>query len=203
MAIKIGKISKFMVMPSGMALNLDRQEARKVRLEFNCERETRFDVVQDGNVYFLACVQAGHETIEFIVDGPCQVQPTSDGEVWLYTDEGPHLVYESDEASFVELDFTKSPELTQFERIQAIARLKLEQREAETRQLLDDLRAEKAARDKENGDATATEKSANAPAGSKGAKGAANQGDTEPESGGAASDEGATSGASGASKSAK
>ena len=143
MVVKIGNIGKYTVMPPGMALNLVGEEKRKVRLEVNCEYETRFDVVQGGNVVFLAKVE-GHDVIEFVVEGAAVVQPTSEGEVWLATDEGPHLVYETDEPSFVTLDFERS-ELSHFERLQAIANLKREQREAETEALLNELRAERAA----------------------------------------------------------
>lgn len=141
MTVKIGNIGKYTPFPAGMALNLVGEEKRRVRLEVNCEYETRFDVVQEGTVIFLAKVD-GHTTLEFIVEGPAQVQPTSEGEVWLSTDEGPHLVYESDEPSFVTLDFERQ-ELSNFEKMQAIADLKRRQREEETEALLEQLRAER------------------------------------------------------------
>lgn len=187
MTVKIGNITKFMVMPPGMALNMPGDEKRKVRLEVNCEADARFDVVlADGSVVFLAKVN-GHNTIEFVAEGPCQVQPTSEGEVWLSTDEGPHIVYESDEPSFVELDFTKSAALTEFERMQAIANLRRDQREQETIALLEQLRAEREALEGARNE-PAEEKPADDNSGGAGAPPAGDSGETEPASEGAAAD---------------
>lgn len=202
MTVKIGNITKFMTMPAGMALNLPGDEKRKVRLEVNCETDARFDVVlADGAVIFLAKVN-GHNTIEFVAEGPCQVQPTSEGEVWLSTDEGPHLVYETDERSFVELDFTKSAGLTEFERMQAIANLRREQREQETIALLDQLRAEREALEGAKNDAT-KEKPSDDNSGGSGAPPAGDSGKSEPASEGAAADDGTAPGTGGAAKPAK
>lgn len=199
MAIKIGNIGKYEVFPAGTALQLIAHEKRKVRLVVNCEAETRFDVVQDGNVIFLARVQ-GHQPIEFIVEGPCAVQPTSEGEVWLATDEGSHIVYETDEPSFVTLDFTASPQLTEFERMQAIANLKREQREQETLELLEQLRAEKAALDEAKHEQEISGDDNSGGQGAPPATSADPAGEVDP---GAAGHAGTPAGASGAAKPAK
>lgn len=194
MAVKIGNIGKYIPVPVGRAIDLPGEGKRKVRLEVNCEYETRFDVVQEGTVTFLAKLE-GHHMIEFIVDGPAAVQPTSEGEVWLSKDEGPHLVYETDEKSFVELDFTRT-ELSHFEQLQAIANLKREQREQETEALLIELRAERAALEAAKNEQTQV--SGNPPAGSEAPAPAASAGEPKQESAGAAGQSGATTGASGA-----
>lgn len=180
MTVKIGNIQKYTLVPAGKAINLVGEEKRKVRLEVNCEYDTRFDVVQSGNVYFLAAFVRGHATLEFIVEGPCVVQPTSEGEVWLATDEGPHLVYETDEPSFVTLDFERQ-ELTQFERLQAIANLRREQREAETEYLLQQLRAERAALEEAKKDEPAAKKPTDDNSGKSGAPAPSGDGEPEPE----------------------
>lgn len=195
MAVKIGNIGKYTAMPAGMALNLVGEEKRKVRLEVNCEYETRFDVVQDGTVTFLAKVE-GHNVIEFIVEGPAVVQPTSQGEVWLSADEGPHLVYETDEQSFVQLDFTRT-ELSHFEQLQAIANLKREQREQETEALLSELRAERAALEAAKNEQSQV--SGNAPEGEQAAPPAASAGEPKQEPAGAAGQSGTATGAGGSS----
>lgn len=183
MTVKIGNIGRYIVVPVGQAISLPGEEKRKVRIVVNCEAEARFDVVQDGNVYFLG-VAFGHKTFEFIVDGPCAVQPTSDGEVWLSKDEGAHLVYESDEPSFVTLDFERQ-ELTQFERLQAIANLKREQREQETEALLAELRAERTALEQVKNE-TSKKKSPDDNSGLDGGAAPVDSGDAEPEDQGAA-----------------
>lgn len=176
--IKLGNIARFRKFPSGMALNLPSTQTRKVRLDVNCEAQARFDVVSpDGEPVFLAQVEGPH-TIEFVWTGPCLVLATSEGEVWLADDEGPHLVYETDEDSFVTLDFERQ-ELTQFERMQAIANLKREQRERETEELLAELRAERKAIEEAKNEG-AKEKPANSPEG-----GAAEQKSANPADGSA------------------
>lgn len=137
MTVKIGNIGKFTLFPAGTKLVLPGEEKRRVRLEVNCEYETRLDaILPQGETVFLAKVD-GLKAVEFVVDGPAEIVATSEGEVWLSTDEGRHITFETDEPSFVTLDFERQPELSEFERMQAIANLKREQREAEARELLD------------------------------------------------------------------
>lgn len=142
MTIKIGKIQRFERFPSGTGLQLPGDRPREVKLAVNTEAETRFDFVsEDGEVTFLAVVK-GRQNLEFIVDGPGEVVATSEGEVWLSTDEGRHLTYRSEKPSFVTLDFERSPALSEFERMQMIANLRREQREAEDRALFEAKMAE-------------------------------------------------------------
>lgn len=160
MTIKIGNIQRFTRFPTGTALHLPGEAARRVKLQVNTEYDTRLDVVTDaGEVLFLARVN-GLQTVEFVIDGPADVLATSEGEVWLSTDEGRHITYKSGKPSFVTLDFERTPELTEYEKLMAIANLKREQREAEERAIWEARMAE--LQEKVDG---ATQKPANSGAG--------------------------------------
>lgn len=87
MTIKVRDITKWAKLPDGFAINCVGEGLRRVKLEVNCEAPTRFDVVQGDALTFLAAVE-GLKTIEFVVDGPCEVAADTVGEVWFFTQDG-------------------------------------------------------------------------------------------------------------------
>lgn len=81
-------INKLRLVKAGDALSLvDGEFPRDVRLELNTERPTRLGLLlEDKSERFLAVVE-GRDTVVFTIEGPCEVWPSSDGEVWWYTVE--------------------------------------------------------------------------------------------------------------------
>lgn len=97
MTIKVRDITKWAKLPAGFAINCMGEGLRRVKLEVNCETATRFDVVQGDEMTFLAAVD-GLKTIEFVVDGPCEVAADTEGEVWFFTQDGEVTAIEDEGA---------------------------------------------------------------------------------------------------------
>lgn len=98
MVVRIQNIGKWAALAPGDILPLLGEGLRKVRLEVNCPAPTRFDVVENINgenkLTFLAVV-VGHETLEFSVTGAeAHIAPTSDSEVWFFTNDGDDVSFE-------------------------------------------------------------------------------------------------------------
>lgn len=98
MTIKVRDITKWAKLPAGFAINCVGEGLRRVKLEVNCETATRFDVVQGEEMTFLAAVD-GLKTIEFVVDGPCEVAADTEGEVWFFTQDGEVTAIDDPEAT--------------------------------------------------------------------------------------------------------
>lgn len=105
MVVKIRDPKRWFKLPDGQSIALTGTGKRTVRIEVNCEAETRFDAVYperpdaDGvletPVYFLASVK-GVEVIEFFADGPVEIWTDHAGPVWFYTDDGRNLAFVND-----------------------------------------------------------------------------------------------------------
>lgn len=87
MVVRIHNTSKWAVLAPGKVLALSGEQYRKVRVEVNCPAPTRFDVVENDVPTFLAVVQ-GHEVLEFSAGATAYLAPTSDDEVWYFTNDG-------------------------------------------------------------------------------------------------------------------
>lgn len=101
MVVRLHNVSKWSCLMAGHVLDFPGTEHRLIRVEVNCPEPTRFDLVDEkGNASFLAVVQ-GLEVLEFAAGGVMALAPTTDGEVWYYTAEGPTDATESIEASYL------------------------------------------------------------------------------------------------------
>jgi len=102
MVIRIHDSARWRKLPNKKTLLLTGDKARKVLLEVNCPEPTQFYLVEGERSTFMANVH-GLETIEFYADGVCEVVPTSEGDIWYYTDDGDETGYETDNPSFVRI----------------------------------------------------------------------------------------------------
>lgn len=94
MVVRIHNIAKWAMIPAGQVLKLSGEHRRKVRVEVNCEAPTRLDVIEGEDEgekgTFLAVVQ-GYEVLEFVVSGVARLVPTTEGEVWYFTNDGDQI----------------------------------------------------------------------------------------------------------------
>lgn len=106
MVIKIRDPRRWATLPEGHAIACTGFGQRNVRIEVNCEVETRFDAVYppvtdpvtgevSEPVHFLASVK-GLEVIEFFADGPVEVWTDHAGPVHFFTDDGRNLAFVND-----------------------------------------------------------------------------------------------------------
>lgn len=113
MVVRIHNVAKWAVLQPGQMLELSGQHQRKVRIEFNCPAPTRLDLVEGDKGTFLAVVQ-GHEVVEFTASGEVHIVPTSEDEVWWFTNDGDQTASATPEAvSFTKIASRRSrnPEL--------------------------------------------------------------------------------------------
>lgn len=97
MVVRVHNVTKWQELPSGEVLALVGVERRKIRLELNCPEPTRFDLVwkppaaqSEDSVFLGVC--DGLDVIEFSAPaGECKVVPTSESEVWFFTNEGDQI----------------------------------------------------------------------------------------------------------------
>lgn len=89
--------AKFISLPGGK---------RTVTLEINVDRPTRFDVVTNGVAKLLRAVDPTECPISLVfgVFGNTEVIPTTDGEVWYFTDDGDRVDFPVTTPSFTELE---------------------------------------------------------------------------------------------------
>lgn len=143
--IRIHDIHKWATLEPGEALRLVGDGNRQVRIEVNCPKPTRFDVVEAGEVIFIATVQ-GLETLEFTVgdkvdeDGlPPVLVPYQDSKspsaIWYFTNKPE--TEESDMISFTRIDprpaRNRELELLMYkQRINSERRIQAQQRELDT-----------------------------------------------------------------------
>jgi hypothetical protein len=153
MVIRLHNVTKWDVLQPGQVLQLpgDDGHARKIRLEVNCPSPTRFDIMSDGTMCFLAVVE-GLETLEFTGSGTVEVSATADSEVWYFTHDGTDSAVEIEDAkSFVKIANrrTRNPqqELMMFKLEQNMKRREAAQAEelAQMRELLAARKAEEEA----------------------------------------------------------
>jgi len=102
MVVRIHNVSKWVKVPEGKVIELVGDRDRKVRIEVNCPEPTRFDVVEGDFLTFLAVVQ-GYEVLEFVAGAQAHVVPTTEGEVWYFTNDGDQIAEERDDL----VSFTK------------------------------------------------------------------------------------------------
>lgn len=136
MSMKLRSLSRWKKIPAGQFLELPGKR-RLVQIEVNVERSTRFDVEQGGIPTLLAVVEPWQcpLLIKFAVEGDCTLVPTTDGEVWYFTDDGMAEAYNITTQSFTKLEqrMEMTPEL---EVTILKANLRFEQRKREQAELL-------------------------------------------------------------------
>lgn len=113
MTVKLRHLSRWKQIAPGMALVLPGKQ-RYVELEVNVERPTSFHVEHKRQLTFVAAVEPGGPVvIKFAVDGDCTVVPTTDGEVWYFTDDGQAVNFDIRTESFTKLEqrMEMSPEM--------------------------------------------------------------------------------------------
>lgn len=115
MVVRVFDIHKWATLAPGEVLQLKGDGRRQIRVDVNCPKPTRWDVVEDGKPVFLAVV-FGKETLEFSVGDkvdamgtPPTLVPWQDPEVvgeptevWYFTNK-PETA-ESDAVSFTRID---------------------------------------------------------------------------------------------------
>lgn len=111
---------------------------RTVELEFNVSHSTHIVVEHNGgDITFLKVIEPRDcpAKVQFAVDGDCVVVPSSEGEVWYFTDDGHDLSYGITTESFTKLEqrMETTPEM---EIVILKANIRLEQRRAEVAELL-------------------------------------------------------------------
>lgn len=95
MVVRIHNLSKWQCLPAGQGFTFPGDHARRIRIDLNCPEPTRLDVEENGILTFLAVIQ-GFETVEFGVgDGQAKLVPSSDGEVWYFTNDGDAVAVEA------------------------------------------------------------------------------------------------------------
>lgn len=94
MAVKIGSLNKWRLLPPGSVLEFPAMAGARLRVEFNTEHDTRVDAIDPKNkATFVASIR-GNDTVEFTTDGPVSIQATSEGEVWYSTGDGQGDVFD-------------------------------------------------------------------------------------------------------------
>lgn len=135
MTIKLRHLPRWSEIRSGDGLKLP-GERRVVELELNVSAQTHVAVLHGKASTFLGVVQPGGPVkVQFSVEGDCTLIPTSDGEVWYFTDDGDVLNFGTETESFTELeqrmDMSQEMEITILK-----ANLRHEQRQREVAELL-------------------------------------------------------------------
>lgn len=188
MVIRLHNVTKWSRLAPGEALDLRGTQRRKIRVELNCPAPTRLDVLEGDKLTFLAVVQ-GYEVVEFAASADAALVPTSDDEVWYFTNDGDRDALEK---SPFAVSFTKiasrrarNPEL---ERMMFKMEQNMQRRMAKLQAEMDDMRAAQPPHDPETGEVDETGGGAGAgyvdPASAAGAAG----GDPEPAGEGADGD---------------
>ena len=97
-------VNKFVLAKPGEALSLVEGEfPREVRLEVNAESACHLALRTDaGEPRFLAVVE-GRETVLFTIEGPTEVWPTCDGQVWWWTVELEDAAVVSDAETYTKI----------------------------------------------------------------------------------------------------
>lgn len=91
MVVRVHNLTKWRCLLPGSALNLGGDAFRKFRFEVNCVAPTRFDLLDaDGARTFLAVVQ-GLEVLEFSTGAGSSLIPSTDEEVWYFTNDGDEI----------------------------------------------------------------------------------------------------------------
>lgn len=90
MVVRINNLDKWRCLKPGSALDLGGDVQRKFRFEVNCVAPTRFDVLDGDRLTFVAVVQ-GLEVLEFTAGAGASLIPTSDDEVWYFTNDGDEI----------------------------------------------------------------------------------------------------------------
>lgn len=108
MVVRLHNVNKWQRLSPGEVLSLPGplDQPRKVRLEVNCVEPTRFDVVSGpagAEEHFFLAVVTGYQVLEFSVPGDVKVVPTTDGEVWFFTNDGDSIASKNVQA----VPFTK------------------------------------------------------------------------------------------------
>lgn len=116
MTIKLNSIARWTAVDNGSGVALNGRGHRKVRIDFLSENDRRIYLVRaDGEVRFLAFLEAGHTCLEFMDEGNLLLSPDDDGgELWAYTSEfeAAHVVV-PDAVTFTKIAQrrTRNPEL--------------------------------------------------------------------------------------------
>lgn len=93
MVIRLHNVSKWARLDGGILPFVGIQH-RKIRIDVNCETDTRFDIVIPGEgeeadkLIMLAAGVVGLETLDFTAPADCALHASSEGEVWYFTNEG-------------------------------------------------------------------------------------------------------------------
>lgn len=125
MVVRVHNLKKWRALQPGSALNLGGDAARKFRFEVNCVAPTRFDVLDaDGERTFLAVVQ-GLEVLEFSTGAGSTLVPTTEDEVWYFTNDGDQI---ATGASAEAVPFTKIMQRKSRNREVEYMMMKVEQR---------------------------------------------------------------------------
>lgn len=122
MTIKLDALSDWKLVPGGQQLLLpsDNEGHRRVRIDLNCEEQTRLYVDHVGNpdkeAQFVAVAGPGLETVEFFVQGDISVgfETSGGAQIWIYTAElEPNVSEVPDAVSFTEIHQrrARNPEL--------------------------------------------------------------------------------------------
>ena len=90
MVVRIHNLDKWRMIETGEVLELAPGPLRKMRFEVNCEHPTRFDVKTPDALTFIAVVQ-GYEVLEFTAGEGAALVPSSEGEVWYFTNDGDQI----------------------------------------------------------------------------------------------------------------
>lgn len=116
MTIKLNSIERWNAVDNGKGVALNGRGHRKVRIEFLSENDRRIYLVREnGEVRFLAFLEAGHTCLEFMDEGSLLISPDDDGgELWAYTSEfeAAHIIV-PDAVTFTKIAQrrTRNPEL--------------------------------------------------------------------------------------------
>lgn len=144
MAIKIGSLKSWRLLPPASVLEFPAMDGARLRVEFNTEAETRVDAVDaKNNVTFIAVIK-GNETVEFTTDGLVSVQATSEGEVWYSTGDGQAAVFDLSHLRDLKGIMERAERNPQLEKIMFIAQqnqLRTEAALAESRRLYEEMKA--------------------------------------------------------------
>lgn len=89
MVVRLHNPEKWELLEPGKALQLgsDDPSPRLIRVQVNCPEPTRFDVSGEAGTLFLAVVH-GMEWLEFTAAGVVELVPSTDTDVWYFTEDG-------------------------------------------------------------------------------------------------------------------
>lgn len=143
MVVRIFSLKDWAKLAPGDVLKLPGgEQSRKIRVEVNCVGPARFDVVVDrADPVFLAVVE-GYEVLEFTAAGDVTLWPTSEHEVWYFTNDGDQIATSRPEAvSFTNIVSRGQVVSPEQELIAAKMFMNMKRREAELLAEVEQLRA--------------------------------------------------------------